>query len=135
LPSGVALICAWTDLAMKTRSFAAFGPDDLLIDDAAMTYWRSCYAPDPAQWDEPFVSPLRADLASFPPTCIVVGGIDPLYDDGVRFAEKLRAAGRPAELHEYGDMPHDFPLFPPLSAITDAVDRVATFVHGVLEQP
>ncbi len=127
-PSAVLLACAWLDLAMQTRSFAAFGPDDVLIDDAAMTYWRSCYTPLPEQWADAFVSPLRGDLGAFPPSCIVIGGIDPLYDDGIRFAEALRNAGRTAELHEYAGMPHEFLQFPPLDTMTDAVERMAAFL-------
>ncbi|MBF6599953.1 MAG: alpha/beta hydrolase [Dehalococcoidia bacterium] len=131
-PAAVGLTCAWTDLAMATRSFAAFGPDDLLIDDATMRHWRSCYAPDSEQWAQPLVSPLRGDLSSFPPACVVVGGIDPLYDDGVQFAERLRTAGRAVELHEYDGMPHDFMLFPALAAITDASERTGAFLRRAL---
>lgn len=132
-PSAVLLACAWLDLGMQTRSFAAFGPDDLLIDDAAMTYWRACYAPRPEQWADPYVSPLRGDLRAFPPACIIVGGIDPLYDDGIRFADALRGAGGTADLHEYAGMPHEFLQFPPLDTMTDAVERMAAFVAGVFQ--
>lgn len=131
LPDAVIMACAWTDLAMTTRSFGVFGPDDLLIDSEIMSYWRSCYVPQPAGWADPLVSPLRADLSSFPPACIIAAGIDPLYDDNVLFAEKLRAAGRDVELHEYPGMPHDFLLFPQLEPLTDVVTRITGFLRRV----
>lgn len=131
-PAAVGLYCPWLDLANATPSFRALGPDDPVIDDATMDYWRRSYAPDERQWDNPLASPLRGDLAGFPPACIVVAGLDPLYDDGVQFAAKLRAAGRDTELHEYADMPHEFGLYPQLTPLTDAMDRVNAFFARTL---
>jgi acetyl esterase len=111
-PEAVLLLCAWLDLPMETPSFDSLGPDDAVIDDEVMEFFRRSYAPDAEIWRDPLVSPLRADLSAFPPTCVVVGTLDPLYDDGVRFAEKLRAAGRDVALQSHEWMPHDFPLWP-----------------------
>ena len=47
------------------------------------------------------------------------------------FAEKLRAAGRDVELHEYPGMPHDFLLFPQLEPLTDVVAAIAGFLGRV----
>lgn len=128
-PDAVLLVCAWLDVANETPSFRAFGPDDGLIDDVVMEHWRHGYVADRAQWANPYVSPLRGDLRTFPPTCVVVGGIDPLYDDGVLFAEKLRAAGRDVALHEYAGMPHEFIFFPVLDTATDAIPKMQEFVR------
>lgn len=126
-PSGVALACAWLDLTISSPSFAAFGLDDALIDTEMMTGWRGAYVPDPARYREPEVSPLFADVSAYPPACVIVGGIDPLYDDGANFAAKLRAAGRDVELHDYEGMPHIFSFFPQLASLTDAHQRAAAF--------
>ena len=53
------------------------------------------------------------------------GGIDPLCDDGLRFAAKLRDAGRDVELLHYEGMPHVFSWFPGVSAGPPAVDACA----------
>ncbi len=54
---------------------------------------------DPA---DPRVSPLLAeDLTGLPPTAIVIGTEDPLRDDGRRYADRLREAEVPVELHEF----------------------------------
>ncbi|AOY99721.1 alpha/beta hydrolase [Cupriavidus sp. USMAHM13] len=49
-----------------------------------------------------------ADVAGCCPAWIAVAGYDPLHDEGVAYAAKLRAAGVPAELAEYPGMIHDF---------------------------
>lgn len=131
-PAGVAMLCAWLDLTISSPAFAAFGPDDALIDTEMMTGWRNAYAPDPALHTRPDVSPVFGDVSSYPPACIIVGGIDPLYDDGVRFAEKLQAAGRDVELHDYEGMPHIFSFFPQLASMTDAHQRATAFFRRTL---
>jgi acetyl esterase/lipase len=132
MPTAVVVACGWMDLAMQTRSLEAFGPDDPIIDSEVLRYWRSCYTPDEALWREPFASPLRGDLSSFPPSCVVPAGIDPLYDDNVLFADALRRAGREVEVHDYEGMPHDFLLFPQLEPLTDVMARITTFLRRAL---
>jgi len=132
-PSAVVLICAWTDMSNATPSFDAFGLDDPVIDYLVMEFFRESYAPDLAPWDDSSLSPLRGDLGAFPPACIVVGGIDPLRDDGLLFAEKLRAAGRDVEQHLYEGMPHEFVLWvPALDAAQPAIDAMCAFLQRTL---
>lgn len=131
-PAALCIACAWLDLRNATPSFRAFGPDDPLIDDAAMEYWRSQYAPDASQWDDPLLSPAAADVRGFPPTCIAVGEIDPLRDDGIMLAERVRDAGQRVELYEYEGMPHTFWCFPPLHGATDVLERMAAFLRREL---
>lgn len=127
-PEAVLLLCAWLDLVMETPASRSLGPDDPVIDDAVMEFFRRSYAPDAAIWREPLVSPLRADLAKFPPACVVVGTLDPLCDDGVRFAGKLRAAGRDVALQSHDWMPHDFPIWPGIDA-TEAIEAMCAFLR------
>lgn len=59
--------------------------------------------------DDPLVSPLHApDLRGLPPAVIVTADLDPLRDDGFRYAERLREAGVPVRFENYLDMPHGF---------------------------
>lgn len=59
--------------------------------------------------DDPLVSPLSApDLTGLPPAIIVTADVDPLRDDGYRYATRLREAGVHVRLENYLGMPHAF---------------------------
>lgn len=59
--------------------------------------------------DDPLVSPMFApDLSGLPPTVVVTADVDPLRDDGLRYAERLREANVPVRLANYAGMPHAF---------------------------
>jgi acetyl esterase len=53
--------------------------------------------------------PLRADnLQAMPPTLLVTADLDPLRDEGIAFAEKLRAAGVPVNYRHFAGAAHGF---------------------------
>ncbi|XP_036603833.1 hormone-sensitive lipase isoform X1 [Trichosurus vulpecula] len=59
----------------------------------------------------PFMSPLLAHdsmLQSLPPVHIVACALDPMLDDSVMFARRLRGLGRPVSLRVVEDLPHGF---------------------------
>ncbi len=131
-PAGALMICPWTDLALDSGSYTTLAPDDAVIDAEIMEYFRTCYASEPAQWRDPLVSPLRADLAGFPPTCVIVGEIDPLCDEGVDFARAVEKAGGKASLHSFPGMPHDFMVFLPIPETARAISAMTGFLSRVL---
>jgi acetyl esterase len=60
-------------------------------------------------WADPYAVPLIApDLSGLPPAFIAVAAHDPLHDDGMMFAEKLRAAGVPVELRREPELAHSY---------------------------
>jgi acetyl esterase len=84
--------------------------DAYILTAADMKKFDELYAGDQDDWR---VSPLTATtFAGLPPAVIVVAGHDPLHDDGVRYADVLRAVGVDVELIDYGAMPHGFLNFP-----------------------
>ena len=131
-PSSVLMICPSTDLAMETESIQTFAPDDPILETPFMEFCRASYAPRPDQWSDPFLSPLLADLSSFPRTCVVVGTIDPLLDDGVAFAQKLRDSGREVVLQRHDGMPHVFMLFPGIDEGERSVAAMCEFLRRSL---
>ena len=57
------------------------------------------YAPDPATRRTGLASPLRAgDLSGLPPALVHVNECDPLRDEGLAYAARLRAAGVPVRV-------------------------------------
>lgn len=131
LPRALLLLCPWLDMALDTESMRTFGPNDGVLDTDIMTFFRDCYV-RPSDWADPFASPLRGDLKRFPPTLVVAGAIDPLRDDGLRFADKLKAAGRDVTLSSYKGMPHDFMLFPGIDDADKAVAEITRFAKAKL---
>jgi acetyl esterase len=84
--------------------------DAFILTAADMKKFDELYAGDPTDWR---YSPILAEsLAGLPPTLIEVGEHDPLHDDGVLYAEKLRAAGVEVRLVNFPAMPHGFLNFP-----------------------
>jgi acetyl esterase len=52
---------------------------------------------------------LRAkDFGSLPPAYILLGGYDPLHDEGLAYAQKLQQAGVKVTVADYGEMVHCF---------------------------
>jgi acetyl esterase len=69
-----------------------------------------------SNWFDPRAVPnLADDVTGLPPAYISVAAYDPLYDDGVIFYEKLRAAGIPAILKEEPALAHSFMRARPVS--------------------
>lgn len=76
------------------------------VGAAAMRWFWDHYLPDPAR--RAGASPLRRDLSGHPPAVMVVAGHDPLHDEGVAYARKLRAAGVSVTLRDYPSLVHGF---------------------------
>jgi acetyl esterase len=96
------------DASMSGASYGEFH-DGPVVTRADMAFcWRT-YLGERADASDPDASPLgAADLRGVPPALICVAGQDPVRDDGVRYAEALRAAGVAVRLDRYDDMPHAF---------------------------
>ncbi len=63
------------------------------------------------------LAPLAAtDLRGMPATHLVVAGHDPLHDEGVAYAERLRESGAQVTLRDHPDLSHGFLRFTGASA-------------------
>lgn len=83
---------------------------------------------------DPDVSPVFADLTDLPPTLVQASSAEMLYGDAVRWVNKAKAAGSPAVLQSWSNMPHVFQIFDDvLPEAHDALDEAGTFFrkHGV----
>lgn len=113
-----------TDHRSDRDSYAAFGGGSHLLSRADMDWYWGHYAPEPARRDEPYASPLRAsDLSGLPPAIVVVAGCDPLRDEGLAYAERLRAAGVEVDLRVHDDMIHGFFTMVGLLGTADTASR------------
>ena len=79
------------------------------LERHTIKWFNSQYAPNEADRASPLVSPLRAkDFAKLPPAYVMLGGYDPLHDEGLAYAQKLRAAGVSVTIADHADMVHCF---------------------------
>jgi acetyl esterase len=92
---------------------------------AHMLDWISGKVASTLEATDPWLSPARdADLRSAAPALIISAGYDPIRDDGLNYARRLREAGVPVELLHYAGQFHGFLNFDSiLAAGRDALDR------------
>ena len=102
------LIYPVLDLTMGQPSYVELGTGYPLTAEK-MRWYAGQYLADPEQARDPRASPLlAADLSGLPPALVIVAGLDPLVDEGVAYAKRLKQADVPVELVEVSDYPHGF---------------------------
>jgi acetyl esterase len=84
-----------------------FGHGFLL--DATTIDWFFDHTIEPSQRQDWRFAPLAAhDLEGVAPACVVLAECDPLIDEGLAYADRLRAAGVPVALELARGVTHDF---------------------------
>jgi acetyl esterase len=107
-PVAQALVYPATDLTMSAPSIDTFATG-FLLTKADMLWYRGHYLTDPALTRDPRVSPLlTADLVGAPPATIYTAGFDPLRDEGMAYANRLREAGIQVSDTCFDDQVHGF---------------------------
>jgi len=105
--------------------------DGLVITTTAGSAFRVAYLAGRDLDGDPFVSPLHAQhLAGLPRTMVVLGGCDPLRDEGRRYARRLRDEGVAVDELCCAGQPHGFVNFG-FPAAADAFARIGTFLRSV----
>ncbi|WP_427385493.1 alpha/beta hydrolase [Janibacter sp. G56] len=105
-----ALIYPATDLTLSSPSLDEHAHAPILTKDAVLAFHRLYLDGHPQ--DDPLVSPLLGDLVGLPPALVQTADLDPIRDDGIRYARSLEAAGVPTRLTNYVGAPHGFASFP-----------------------
>lgn len=83
---------------------------------------------------DPRLSPIMGDLSGLPPTLLQVSASEMLFDDSLRFAEKMRREGGDARVQSWAEMCHVWQIFDQMIPEAGAAyDAMATFLaqHGV----
>ncbi|ORM33892.1 alpha/beta hydrolase [Williamsia sp. 1135] len=102
------LVYPVTDCDLDRDSYLAPENQLLLSRDTMVWFWGH-YLEDPDERRNPDASPIRADsLAGLPPALVYVAEFDPLHDEGVAYAEALKAAGVPVTLEEASGQMHAY---------------------------
>ncbi len=107
---GLVLIYPVLGNDINTPSYLRNAHAPCLTRDEMKFYLDSFLGSQPSRnWnDEKAVPNLAKNLLGLPPTFIAVAAHDPLYDDGIIFAAKLKAAGVSCELREEPELAHSY---------------------------
>jgi acetyl esterase len=120
------LITPGTTAHQDTPSHTTFAKG-YLLDADGIGWFFDHYIPHEQRSDWRF-APLNADDAEgVAPACFVIAECDPLVDEGLAYADKLRAAGVQIQLELYRGVTHDFiKMGRSLPEANHALDAAAT---------
>jgi len=97
-----------TDLAGTFASMEKFAVG-YFMDKRTIEWNTEQVMPKGADLKSPKISPLRAnDFSGLPPAYVMLGGYDPLHDEGLAYAEKLKQGGVNVTIADYSDLVHCF---------------------------
>jgi acetyl esterase len=129
------LICPVADHDMTNASYRERGSGpDLFVTAQDMAWFWDHYIADPSARSLPDASPLRAeDHSNLPPAIVITAEYDPLRDEGIAYAQRLREAGVPVTHRHHEDMFHDFFSFvnliePGNEAVEQVGEEIRTLV-------
>lgn len=123
------LIYPVTNVDFSTVSYLAYG-EDYGLDTQAMQ-WFSHHYTEEANFTNPLVSPLQLEeVRNMPKTFIIAAEADVLFDEGLSYAQKLKAAGvvvehitMPGLIHSYFSKMNYFE-----EATIETVTKIAQFL-------
>jgi acetyl esterase len=130
------LVYPVVDHNYDNQSHQRFGDPSLsALGRADVIWFHQLYANTPEDLDEPCLSPLRAkSLAGLPRTLLVAAEIDPLFQEGLEYSQRLAQEGVPVERKVYPGMFHGFWRMPgALSEAREAIEYAAARMREVMQ--
>jgi len=79
-----------------------------LLEAEGIAWFFDHYIAHELREDWRFAPLMADDLEGVAPACVILAECDPLVDEGVAYADRLRAAGVPVDLELYRGVTHDF---------------------------
>jgi acetyl esterase len=115
------LVYPVADFRMETESYTTYATGCGILTAEAMKWFRGHYLrtmDDATDWRaSPVLAPSVAGVA---PAIVIAAECDVLHDEGLAYAERLKAAGVPVDYQRYTGMIHAF--FGMMPAIDDAMN-------------
>jgi len=129
--AGQMLIYPTTDARLQTESMKAF--TDTPVWNAPMTdVVYKLYLQNGDFGMRSYASPAEADsLENLPRAYVEVAEFDPLRDEGIEYAEALKAAGIDTELYKTEGAVHGFDYILGSQTVNDSLKRRAAFLNSV----
>ena len=133
-PEVVAQVLAYPnmDSRLDRDSHTTHGEGYLTTTADLVWFWDK-YIADPADRNVPDASPLQVEeFAGLPPAFILLATHDPLHDEGVAYADALRAADVPVELVVIPGVMHGFlTALGQLDAADQGIGLVADYLRAL----
>ncbi|MFJ7883118.1 alpha/beta hydrolase [Pseudomonas sp. NPDC096917] len=130
VPRAQVLLYPVTDGSCKRDSHVRYA-EGYLLETATMDWFYKHYA-TAEQLSDWRISPvLAADVSGLAPALVYLSGYDPLYDEGLAYAEQLKVAGNDVLLLEEPGMTHDFMR---MSGLLEEVPGIHGRVVGWLDK-
>ncbi|WP_211299414.1 alpha/beta hydrolase [Pukyongiella litopenaei] len=108
MPAAQLLIYPGVDISLDSRSMVMLA-DAYVLTAERIRWYLDFYFEADADRRDPRASPILSDrLAGQPPALVIAAGHDPLWDDALGYAAKLREAGGEVDLLEYPGQVHGF---------------------------
>ena len=138
MPDALVCISPWVDLTGSGDSMLSRAHDDVVLSAQWLTAMAGHYLGD-GDRRSALASPLWADLAGLPPTLIMVGTAEILYDDAIRLGRAASEAGGDVTVEEFAGAVHEWVLLAPgAPESVAALDRAGSFLqahlHAVVER-
>lgn len=132
LLSGLVLNYGAFDNDFTRPSYALYGGGEYTLSTEEIgMFWRQHL--DRADAGHVLARPLRAELAGLPPAFMAITEIDPLHDDSIAMADKLRKAGVPVDATVYPGTTHGFLEAMSIAAVARrAIAETSGWLAGVL---
>lgn len=132
LPACAALFSPWTDMTGKSETIRSNNGRCAMFRPGNTQEFGRVYLGTAAA-ENPFASPVFADLGGLPPVLLQVGSTELLLDDARRVHDVIQAAGGMSRLEIYEDLPHCWQMFDGIVpesriALRQAADFIREFV-------
>ncbi|HUK51070.1 MAG TPA: alpha/beta hydrolase [Terriglobales bacterium] len=124
------LICPVTNHSFDTESYRNYA-DGYLLTMKDMEWFWNHYLQESKDGENPYASPLLANLHSLPPAHVITAEYDPLRDEGEMYARQLSEAHVPTKMTRYDSMIHCFTDYPELKQTTQVVEEIAEELRRV----
>lgn len=134
LPAAAGLFYGCFAPVFDTQSHRLFGDGAFGLTTERMRWYWGNFLAGSAGAPPPNAAPLGADLGGLPPLYLMAAGLDPLRDDTLVLAERLKAIGAAHEVLVVPGVIHGFlGRAPRLPAAQNALAEAGVFLAGKLE--
>lgn len=134
-PALQVLLYPGTDARLGHPSNRIYG-ERYFLTHGMIEWFYDHYTGDRARRLDPNVSPLLAeDVRGLAPALVYTAGFDPLRDEGLAYADKLRAAGVRVSYLEFPTLPHGFAMMTSVAAAARALEEIIASVARELHGP